>query len=88
MVTPNFQDDYICSKCAIGYYALFEGSTRTDFYGKAHINDKGNSSSDFTNRYPLISKCVAKDVVEATLVVINETLNNCEILLKDQDATA
>jgi len=78
---PAFVDDYICSKCKKGYYAVFDAS-KTDFYGKAHINNNFNSSTDFSNRYYPITTCVSHAEAEATLVHTKETLENCELLMK------
>ena len=75
----DLNTQYVCTKCKEGFLPLF-----ADPKGKAHINDKDNNkSSDFLNRIYTINACIAKNIVESSLYITNENIDNCEILMSD-----
>lgn len=55
--------------------------------GEAHIFDSGNSSSDYNNRILPIYECLDQDIVENTLYISNESLNYCDLVIKDESST-
>ena len=67
-------------KCKVNFYPIFDINTVQS--GLAHNYHEDSDLSGMNNRYPFIHECIDNTTVEANLLSITTSVNNCSRFIK------